>query len=67
MQTFELETFLNNVLAPYRLIAEEKGAKLDLILDSASYIMLKSDPSKIKMLIGSVVESAIVNSTAKNM
>ena len=67
MQTFELETFLNNVLAPYRLIAEEKGAKLDLILDSASYIMLKSDPSKIKMLIGSVVESAIINSTAKNI
>lgn len=67
MQTFELETFLKSVLAPYQLIAEQKRIRLNLLLDSASYIMLKSDARKIEGLIGSIVESTIVNSTAKNI
>lgn len=67
MQIFELESFLKNVLSPYRLMAEEKRMRLDLILDSASHIMVKSDAPKIKTLIGSIVESTIVNSTAKNI
>lgn len=64
---FELDHFLNGVLAHYRKLAHQKNIELSIIDDMASRVLISGNPDKLKILLDMVIQNTIQRTGASRI
>ncbi|RYZ57525.1 MAG: GAF domain-containing sensor histidine kinase [Proteobacteria bacterium] len=59
IQPFDLRTFAEGTLAPFKTLAKNQGLDFDVKIDLASEILCHSDPVRIRQVLNNLVSNAL--------